>query len=89
MSQPQARYEPPAHRAATFDQAYAEISARVNELINAYRGVRAQNAATREVDIAGIVGFLLESPNTREQFAEALTVAVVRLAEIEPTEESR
>ena len=75
------RYEPPAHQTATFDQAHAEISATIDELITSYRNVRAQNAATREVDIAGLAAFLLESPNTREHFAEALTVAVVRLAE--------
>jgi hypothetical protein len=73
---------PDPHQTAQFDQAHAEINATVNELITSYRDIRAQNAATREVDIAGLAAFLLESPNTREHFAEALTVTVVRLAEM-------
>lgn len=83
MTDTEPRYEPPAHQTATFDQTYAEISAMVDELVTTYRNVRAQNAATREVDIAGIEGFLMETPITREQFIGLYTVAVVRLAEHE------
>lgn len=76
-------YVPPAHQTATFDQGYAAISTTINELIAAYHRVRAQNAATREIDIAGLVEFLKDSPNDREQFIEHYVVAVVRLAEQE------
>jgi hypothetical protein len=75
------RYEPPAHQTANFDQIHAEINATINELITTYRSVRAENTSSREVDIAGLASYLLESPNTREHFVEALTVAVVRLVE--------
>lgn len=71
---------PPVHQTATFDQAYAGISATIDELVASYRRIRAQNAATREIDIAGLVGYLLESPNSREAFVEHYVVAVVRLA---------
>lgn len=83
MTADQTPYMPPVHQTATFDQAYADISATTDELIAAFRNVRAENAASREIDIAGLVEYLTESPNDREQFIEHYVVAVVRLAEQE------
>lgn len=68
---------------ATFDQRYAALSGFIDYLIKGYRGVRAENAAVRGLDIAGLSGWLQETDHDRTDFAELLTVAVVRLAEQE------
>jgi hypothetical protein len=72
---------PQPHQVATFDQAYAECNKRIDDFIAGYLNVRAENAASRDIDIAGLGGWLLETEATREVFAELLTVAIVRLAE--------
>jgi hypothetical protein len=73
--------QPPVHQLATFDQGYAELNAWVDKLINSYRELRAENTSPRELDIAGLAGWAKETQTTRGDFAELLTVAVVRLAE--------
>lgn len=75
------RYEPPAHQTASFDQTFAELNARIDWLIASYVDVRTQNAATREVDIAGLAEWMKATEVTRDELTELLAVAVVRLAE--------
>lgn len=74
---------PPAHQTAAFDQAHAGYAREIDKLIEAYRDIRDGSTTARELDIAGLAGYLLETPNDRTTFVELLTVAVVRLAEQE------
>ena len=75
------RYVPPAHQTATFDQAYAQANNVINHLVDGYLRTRAEDAATREVDIAGLAMWLQGFYENRVDLCELLAVAVVRLAE--------
>lgn len=81
--------QPAPHQVATFDQTYAELTAWVNKLTAFYLDVRAENAASRDADVAGLAGWLKETATTRDDLAELLTVAIVRIAEAEGPEPTR
>ncbi len=84
MPEGPARYEPGPHQTATFDQNYARLGDWVDQLIESYRKIRAEDTMPRALDIAGLTGWLVEeSGMDRGDLAELLTVAVVRLAESE------
>lgn len=69
---------------ANFDQIHAEYSKFIDDMIRTYRGIRAEGATVREIDIAGLSAWLQAEDHDRVTFAELLTVAVVRLAENAP-----
>jgi hypothetical protein len=70
---------PEPHQLATFDQAFALVNERLDDLIAAHRVVLAEDAAAPEIDIAGM-GVFLRANTDHDAAAELLAVAIHRLA---------
>lgn len=74
----------PPWRVADFDQAYATVNARLDDVINAFRTESAETTEPREAQIAGLSYWLKQTfeplGDGTNDLAELLTAAVVRLA---------
>lgn len=63
---------------ARFDQSWAEVNRRLDDLIAAHRDALAAEAGAREVDVVGL-GVFLHQNTDHEAASELLAVAIDRL----------
>jgi hypothetical protein len=80
--------EPAAHETARFDQAYAEASDRLDDLIRVHRELLVDGEEKREVRIAGLAQWLLTECD-HASIAQILAVAATRLADAHAIEGKR
>lgn len=73
---------PTPDQMAHFDQAFADVNRRVNDLISAHRAQLAEAKAPREVDIVGLSKWLVDNTEPID-LAEMLAVSVHRLLDHE------
>lgn len=76
-----APHEPKPSEVAHFDQAYAEASERLDELVAIHRDLLADGEEVREVRIAGFAQYLFTEADA-SYLAQVLAVAVTRLADL-------
>lgn len=74
-------HQPKPAEIANFDQAYAEASERLDELIAVHRGLLADGEEVRGVRIAGLAQWLLTEAD-QSYLAQVLAVAVTRLVDL-------
>lgn len=85
MSDPRQPKPIETHR---FDQAYAEASERLDDLIRVHRDLLSDGEEVREVRIAGLAQWLL-TEGDHPSLAQILAVAVTRLTDIRAIEGKR
>lgn len=81
MTQP---HQPKPSEVAHFDQAYAEASERLDDLIGVHRDLLADGEEVREVRIAGFAQWLMTEAD-QSYLAQVLAVAVTRLVDLAAT----
>lgn len=80
--------EPQPVEMAHFDQAYAEASERLDELIRVHRELLADGEEKREVRIGGLAQWLITECD-HPSIAQILAVAATRLADVQCVEGKR
>jgi hypothetical protein len=81
-------YEPQPTETARFDQAYAEASERLDQLIHTHRDLLADGEEKREVRIAGLAQWLITECD-HPSIAQILAVAATRLVDVRSVEGKR